>query len=117
MPIFGQRSGSFGLFYVIAQHKTNTSRRSVKLPQSALLVLKGHIEGLEENQRLLFTTDSGKPINPRFLIKHFKGDLRGAGLPEIRLHDLRHIWGTLLLSANVQPDFGHLFFSSSGHSG
>ena len=88
---------------IITQPKTDRSRRSVKIPKSTLIVLKGHMEGLKENQRLLFTTDSGKPINPRFLIKHFKDDLRGAGLPEIRLHDLRHTSATLLLSANVHP--------------
>jgi integrase len=88
---------------IITSPKTNRSRRSVKLPQSALTVLKGHMEGLEDNQRLLFTTESGKPINPRFLIKHFKDDLEGAGLPEIRFHDLRHTSATLLLSANVHP--------------
>jgi integrase len=87
----------------ITEPKTERSRRSVKLPLSAFNVLKVYLEGLKENQKLLFTTDSGKPINPRFLIKHFKEDLRGAELPEIRLHDLRRTSATLLLSANVHP--------------
>jgi integrase len=29
--------------------------------------------------------------------------LKGAGLPEIRFHDLRHTCATLLLSKNVNP--------------
>jgi integrase len=86
----------------ITQPKTSKSRRSVTLPPSLLPALKEYIEGLEGNQ-LLFTTSSGKPINPRFLIKHFKDDLKACGLPEIRFHDLRHTSATLLLSANVHP--------------
>jgi len=87
---------------VITTPKTDSSRRSVKLPASVLIILKNYLEGLESNQ-LLFTTDSGKPINPRFLVKHFKADLANAGVPEIRFHDLRHTSATLLLSANVHP--------------
>ena len=87
---------------VITTPKTDSSRRSVKLPASVLIILKNYLEGLESNQ-LLFTTDSGKPINPRFLVKHFKADLAHAGVPEIRFHDLRHTSATLLLSANVHP--------------
>ena len=87
---------------VITEPKTDRSRRSVKLPATALNVLKIHTEGMESNQ-LLFTTDSGKPINPRFLVKKFKENLKEAGVPEIRFHDLRHTSATLLLSANVHP--------------
>jgi len=86
----------------ITTPKTDSSRRSVKLPAFVMKLLKEKSDGLKENQ-LLFTTDSGKPINPRFLIKHFKDDLKSAGLPEIRFHDLRHTSATLLLSANVHP--------------
>jgi integrase len=56
-----------------------------------------------ESNQLLFTTDSGKPINPRFLVKKFKENLKEAGVPEIRFHDLRHTSATLLFSANVHP--------------
>ncbi len=52
---------------------------------------------------LIFTTSSGKPVNPRFLVKAFKVAIAKAGLPDIRFHDLRHTSATLLLSANVHP--------------
>lgn len=88
---------------IITEPKTNRSRRSVKLPATVITPLKDHISQMEANQKLLFTTASGKPINPRFLIKHFKAELTHAGLPDIRVHDLRTTMGTLLLSANVHP--------------
>ena len=88
---------------VITEPKTDRSKRSVKLPVTALKVLKAYLKQLNRNQGLLFTTASGKPINPRFLIKSFKGAIKEAGLPEIRFHDLRHTSATLLLLANVNP--------------
>ena len=66
-------------------------------------MLRAYLKQLNRNQGLLFTTASGKPINPRFLIKSFKEAIKEAGLPEIRFHDLRHTSATLLLLANVNP--------------
>ena len=45
---------------------------------------------------LIFTTTRGEPINEEYLVKkHFKPLLREAGLPNIRLYDLRHTSATL----------------------
>jgi integrase len=45
---------------------------------------------------LIFTTARGEPINEEYLVKkHFKPLLREAGLPNIRLYDLRHTSATL----------------------
>jgi hypothetical protein len=46
-------------------------------------VLQDYLSHINKNQGLIFTTASGKPINPSFLIEHFKYDLKAAGLPEI----------------------------------
>jgi integrase len=37
--------------------------------------------------------------------RYFKPLLKKAGLPAIRLHDLRHTCATLLLSRNVHPKY------------
>ena len=53
---------------------------------------------------LVFTSTIGTPLvasNVRY--KHFLPLLKRAGLPQIRLHDLRHTAATLLLRANVNP--------------
>ena len=53
---------------------------------------------------LIFTTTRGEPINEEYLVKkHFKPLLREAGLPNIRLYDLRHTSATLALTVGVAP--------------
>jgi integrase len=53
---------------------------------------------------LIFTTARGEPINEEYLVKkHFKPLLREAGLPNIRLYDLRHTSATLALTVGVAP--------------
>jgi integrase len=52
---------------------------------------------------LVFTTPAGRPIYSDKLAQRFKAMLRGAGLPTIRLYDLRHTAATLALSAGIPP--------------
>src|SRR5207248_9146314 len=53
---------------------------------------------------LIFTTARGEPMNEEYLVKkHFKPILREAGLPNIRLYDLRHTSATLALAVGVPP--------------
>ena len=53
---------------------------------------------------LIFTTALGEPINEDYLVKkHFKPILREAGLPDIRLYDLRHTAATLALTVGIPP--------------
>jgi integrase len=53
---------------------------------------------------LIFATARGEPINEEYLVKkHFKPLLREAGLPNIRLYDLRHTSATLALTVGVAP--------------
>jgi integrase len=54
-----------------------------------------------EAQDLVFTTAAGSPINENTLRRHFKSLLAAAGVPAIRLYDLRHTAATLYLSAGV----------------
>ena len=37
------------------------------------------------------------------LYKHFKSTIRELGLPDIRFHDLRATWATIMLSKGVEP--------------
>ena len=55
---------------------------------------------------LVFTTDTGGPINPSNLRQRsFAPLLKQARLPHMRFHDLRHTCATLLLSRGVHPQF------------
>ncbi|MBV9453907.1 MAG: site-specific integrase, partial [Rubrobacter sp.] len=92
----------------------NGKGRSVKLAPSAAEALKRHraaqsAERLKlgpqwEDWGLVFSTGRGTPVSRRTLTaRSFKPLLKRAGLPDIRLHDLRHTCATLLLGRGVHP--------------
>ena len=57
---------------IITEPKTEKSRRSVTVPQTALAALKKHVNQLNKKHGLIFSTSSGKPISPRNILRHFK---------------------------------------------
>jgi integrase len=96
--------------------KTKKSRRSIRLTPQATEALRAHLErqlrDMEilgdryRDQGLVFTTDTGAPINPSNLRQRSLAPLlKRAGLPHMRFHDLRHTCATLLLSRGVHPKF------------
>lgn len=52
---------------------------------------------------LVFTREDGALVHPERLTRMFEAHARAAGLPRIRLHDLRHTHATLALAAGVHP--------------
>ena len=52
---------------------------------------------------LVFVTSRGYAVNGSWLTKHFQALLADAGLPRMRLHDLRHGAASLLVGAGVHP--------------
>ena len=59
-----------------------------------------------EDNDLVFTNAVGRPLSPDVVDRgHFKPLLQRAGLPDIRMHDLRHTAATLLLQNNVHPKY------------
>ena len=88
--------------------------RSVKLTQRAVESLKSHrkcqledklrLVGLWQDTDLVFTTRRGTPFHPDSLTKRsFEPLMKRAGLPPIRLHDLRHTFATILLAKGTHP--------------
>jgi integrase len=51
----------------------------------------------------VFTTRTGRPVEPRNLVRSFERLIREESLPKIRLHDTRHGCATLLAAAGVAP--------------
>src|SRR5918998_100972 len=95
---------------------TKKSRRSIRLAPQAVEALRSplerQLEDMEilgdhyQDQGLVFTTNTGGPINPSNLRQRsFAQLLKRAGLPHMRFHDLRHTCATLLLSRGVHPKF------------
>ncbi len=94
--------------------KKALSRRTIVLPPTAVRVLRAHrkrqvVRGSPtdvtcENSNLVFVTRTGQPLDYRTVVRrHFKPLLEKAGLPNIRLYDLRHTCATLLLSRGEHP--------------
>ena len=54
-------------------------------------------------ESLIFTTASGRPMEPRNIGRSFERIVRKAGLRSIRLHDLRHTTASLLKKLGVSP--------------
>ena len=60
-----------------------------------------------------FTSTIGTPLDERNVRRAFKAILKSAGLPALRIHDLRHTTATLLLAKGVHP---RVVMDTLGHS-
>lgn len=104
-----QRQSGSGLVFVAP--KTARSRRTLPLPAPLLSLLREHraaqararlrAGNLWRDSGCVFTNEIGGPIEPKADWAAFKALLRTAGLPDVRLHDLRHTAASLLLIQGV----------------
>jgi integrase len=93
--------------------KTARSRRIVSIDAETTRALQTHRKRqLEErvaageewtDNDLVFCNQLGKEQHPDRFSRAFTQAERRAGVPMIRLHDLRHTWATLALQAGVHP--------------
>ena len=56
-----------------------------------------------DGQGLIFTTRTGRPIEPRNVNRSFAYRCERAGVRSIRVHDTRHTCGRLLAALDVHP--------------
>jgi len=92
--------------------KTATSRRAVNLVEPMLVLLRTHRQHQREQKILLgpdwidcgfiFTTFTGMPLDPRNLLREFKGICLKAGLGDWHVHELRHSAASLMLAQGVK---------------
>jgi integrase len=93
--------------------KTESGRRTISLDSLTVAYLRRHLTMLDEERRAfgpsyhdqgkLFCHPDGKPIHPDTITRRFNRLVDRAGLPRIRLHDVRHTYATLSLDAGVEP--------------
>lgn len=94
--------------------KTARSRRTVSLPTPLVQKLISHKRRQAEQRLflgatwqafdLVFCSETGTPLSiPNLTYRYFRPILEKAGLPRIRLYDLRHSCATLLLIAEENP--------------
>ncbi len=89
--------------------KTHNARRAIDLDPTTIDVLTAwqawqkteqEVVGIEP-RGWVFTDAAGNPIHPHSISQTFERISARAGVPPIRLHDLRHTHGTLLIKAGV----------------
>jgi integrase len=97
----------------IGSPKTARARRTVVLDSGTVAAIRDHRQrqiaerllmgaGFTDHG-LVFCRPDGGPLHPERFSRTFMIEAARAGLPAIRLHDLRHTWATLALSAGEHP--------------
>ncbi len=103
--------------------KTNTSRRSVNMTPKLAIYLREYRESRRtlykrilrpfELDTLVFSTIGGQPIDPAVSGHNFHVVAVKAGLGNVRFHDLRHSFASLMLKQGVSPK---VISSALGHA-
>lgn len=97
----------------LSEPKTAAGRRTVSLHPEVVTALRRRRKAQKEERLLaggawqdtglVFTTALGTLIHPRNLSRDFQVAVRRAGVPQIRLHDIRHTAATLALVGGAHP--------------
>lgn len=108
---------------VLVEPKTALSRRTVPVPPPTLAGLRAHrtrqnadrfqAGAAWQDSGLVFTTHLGGPLEPRNVNRAWYTVRSRAGLPGLRLHDLRHACASFLLAAGASP---RTVMKTLGHS-
>lgn len=118
-----------GTTHILRELKTESSQnRVIAITDDVIQALKEHkknkaseyeLIGYDEknikkmlSEGLVFTNELGNMLQPRNLLRNFKGALKAAGIEIIRFHDMRHTFALLSLQQGVdiktlQSDLGH----------
>lgn len=93
--------------------KTESANRTASLDPVTLAYLRRHLAMLDQKRKefgrsyrdhgKLFCHPDGQPIHPDTITRLFNRLVDRAGVPRIRLHDVRHTYATLSLDAGIEP--------------
>jgi integrase len=93
--------------------KTKKGERRFRLDPATVAALKAWrkrqteerlaVGGRYRDSGRVFTYPDGSQLHPQRFSDWYQQHSRAAGLPRIRLHDMRHSYATAALRANVQP--------------
>lgn len=97
----------------IGKPKTTHSKRTILFDDTIEKYLKDQISKQNafkllygkryHDNDLIFSYDDGKPMRPTNINKFFNRIIKAAGVPKIRIHDMRHTHATQLLELGVNP--------------
>ena len=93
--------------------KSASGNRIISLDPVTVAYLRRHLLVLDEerdaggedydDRGLLMCHPDGRPIHPETITRRFNRLVDQAGVPRIRLHDVRHTYATLALDAGIDP--------------
>ena len=95
---------------VVSPPKTDSSVRAIGISGPVVDALKEHRKAWLERKLkartwadgdLVFCTRTGQPLNPSNLYRNLAAIIAAAGVPKLRLHDMRHTHATLLLAGDT----------------
>lgn len=96
---------------IFSEPKTRAGRRTVKLGETTLQMLREHYQYQQEarllagerwkENDLIFPSSIGTPLDQRGVLREYDAVLEKAGLPKIRFHDLRHTAASIMLNRGV----------------
>jgi integrase len=93
--------------------KTDSSYRTIPIPDVTLHALVAHLrDHPAKREEHIFTDESGDPLDDNSFKHTWLLARRKAGLPRVRLHDLRHFYASVLIAAGrsvkeVSERLGH----------
>ncbi len=100
--------------FVFSTPKSNASRRRIDMsPRLRKILRECQIASGENPYDLVFATEAKKPINPdSFYKKRFLPAVKAAEIGKVRLHDLRHTFGSIKIDQGenlpyVKDQMGH----------
>jgi integrase len=95
----------------VSEPKTAKGKRSLALDPATVAALREHAAQQAEERALIgagyvdsglvFTRPDGRPLHPDLISDWFQRLAREAGLPRIRLHDVRHSYASAALAAGI----------------
>lgn len=97
----------------VSAPKTSKSRRGLSLDATTTAALRAH-RGRQLQERLawgpdyqdagfVFCREDGTPVRPDSFSRRFQTLAGTAGLPVIRVHDVRHTYASIALTAGTHP--------------
>lgn len=117
------RPAAKGAALTVGPVKSARSKRTLALPAPLAKLLREHrvrqaaerlaAGGEWADERLVFATSAGTPVDHRNDAREFKALCERAGIPPYRVHDLRHTAATLLIA---QGQHARVIMEVLGHS-
>jgi integrase len=93
--------------------KSKQGRRTIPLDQGVTSALRSELLAQKKSRLaqgetyhdtgFVLVNPNGEGVRPNAYSQAFKRLAKKAGVPEVRLHDVRHTWGTLAVAAGIDP--------------